>query len=286
MTDIVTQTNQLNDLYPGQEGVPALIDDALDIFSIEEDGAALAIEYYEENTVGVVVTPEHAEALGRIEFFHDKLIELNEPTTSFAAYGYENNGGDYSGMLVITEIMTNPRDEDGDLDSSLQWIEVYNTADVALNYQTLEVLVGDQAWQLSPNEELVINPGEYLVLTGDPGLADTIEKPVGVLEPKNHSNDLVLDPALGEITLQSGGSDIIDELAYNVDEIGPLEENTSFSLDPDLVAMYEQGVISASELATSNDAMSDWANSTTDYPPSEARDVTIIGTPGEENIII
>ncbi|MDD3960253.1 MAG: lamin tail domain-containing protein [Bacteroidales bacterium] len=123
----------------------------------------------------------------------------------------------YLPQLVINEIMYNPPESIG-ADDNFEFIELYNndTASITLSGYSLE---GDANFQFP--DELVITPGEYLIIASNP---DSISEYYGINE--------VLGPYTGQLSnsggivrIKNSNAQIIDLVNYAANEPWPGQPN-------------------------------------------------------------
>lgn len=233
------------------------------------------IEQYEQDH-GLDVAPAHEILLDNIVFFDNELGQLVDDSGPMSLDDYANaHGGDYTSAVVITEIMTNTQDIDvnGSPDTDLQWIEIFNPGEEALSLLNMNIVIDGNSSTLQGN--LVINPGDYLLLSSNPDLSGLIGESNGWI-----AQGVPFDAQNGSISLDFNGS-VIDQVDYDVNNINGgdmLQEGQSIAfVDIDLYTSTPE------QLAQRNDDMRYWAPSTETYPSNDPQ-VTIIGTPGEDNI--
>lgn len=256
-----------------------------------------AIAGYEDST-GIDVTPEHEALFENLRFFIDKEAEIYEGfyPVDFARYVEDDQSDDieYEGVLVISEIMANTQDLDGDPDgnpdANLQWIEIYNPNDVKLSLSNLHVREtssgepASNAYWIVQGGDIAIEPNGYLVLSTNLDLASLLDKPVALLvqDPDHPEPGTVfnLNPSTGAVTLLADNElTVIDSVDYDFSEVSGVGAGQSYALDPEVIAGYAND---GPGLALENDNNSNWQLSENNHPTNDP-EITVIGTPSEAN---
>ena len=168
----------------------------------------------------------------------------------------ECSGTILPGDLVITEVMANP----AGMDTGQEWFEIYNatSAPIDLGGLTLEYHKTDDSETGSHvMEELVVEPGDYVVVGG---MAADL-KPDYV--DYGFGNDLGSFLNGGAVLALKCGSNVIDESTYPDAES---DDGVSFGLD---------GNVAPNSVA--NDAVDNFCPATVEFAPS------MFGSPGESN---
>ncbi len=192
------------------------------------------------------------------------LLTLSALWLALSACGGDDDGGSSGecsgtvlpGDLVITEVMANP----AGMDTGQEWFEIYNatSAPIDLGGLTLEYHKTDDSEAGSHvMEELVIEPGDYVVVGG---MAADL-KPDYV--DYGFGNDLGSFLNGGAVLALKCGSNVIDESTYPDAES---DDGVSFGLD---------GNVAPNSVA--NDAVDNFCPATVEFAPS------MFGSPGESN---
>ncbi len=155
-----------------------------------------------------------------------------------------------AGELVITEVMPNPKLTD---DTVGEWIELYATTDLDLNYLTIEV--GTSKTVLSPGGEcLPIAAGSYVLL------AKSMDPAVnGGLPTPNALFTISLPNSSGTVQIKDGAT-VIDQFSYQKSFDGATVQLDSAKLD-----------------AAQNDDPANWCAGTDAYGAGD------LGTPAAAN---
>ena len=160
------------------------------------------------------------------------------------------------GDLVITEVMANP----AGTDTGQEWFEIYNATSEAIDLDGMLLAyhkVDDSEVNGHPIRDLVIEPGDYLVVGG----VDSELKPDYV--DYGFGNDLGSFINGGAVLQLKCGDEVIDETTYPDAES---DDGVAFGLD---------GNVAPNSVA--NDAVSNFGPATVEFAASS------FGSPGESN---
>ncbi len=140
--------------------------------------------------------------------------------------GLVDEGSWSAGDLVITEVMTNP---DAVADPEGEWFEVYNAtgSTLVLNGMVLSTTVSGGWHQVTSDDLILLEPGEYAVLAVDGDPARSGEIPA----VSYMWSDLSLSNEADELVLEADGI-ALDLVAWDDGATFPDPEGASMSLDP------------------------------------------------------
>ena len=158
--------------------------------------------------------------------------------------------------LVINEIMQNPSMVS---DAAGEWIEIKNISDNAINLNGLIIRDNDDEQHIITNNNLIIMPGDYLIL----GNNNDLSLNGGVIVDYVY-NGITLSNLWDEIIIEHPSGIILDEVYYDNGESFPDENGKSMMLISPLL---------------DNSIGSNWIISNTIYGSGD------YGTPGNTNII-
>lgn len=137
-----------------------------------------------------------------------KIEDQDNPITGYSGVFTVANPP-YTPAIVINEIMYNPPESIG-ADEYFEFIELYNNDPETVNLLGFS-LTGNIQYTFS--SEILLQPGEYLVIASDP---DSVSQYYGITAVEGPYTGLLLNTSDGMIELHNSDGFLVDEVDYGV----------------------------------------------------------------------